>query len=162
MEALFQVQTPEHCAIMNWLVGKGITSGDIDHVELLDGRAIRITNSEGQPMTFVFDSKYGVRVKSTLVLDVNKTKLVRLVRAKGMSPPRTACFSKAFRSRGWWLEWVDSEGASCRVYLSVFMGRPTLGVTAGQQWSCHTLTLGELQKCRLLQIKEAKKNEPSR
>ncbi len=92
-------------------------------------------------MTFVFDSKYGVRVKSTLVLDVNKTKLVAIGQGLKECPsPYGLLLARPFEAvvGGWngWIRKVHPAGCIC---LSLWAA-PRLALTAGQQWSCHTDT----------------------
>lgn len=90
------------------------------------------------------------------VLTANKTKLLRLVRAKGYDAPRNARFTKAFRSRTWWLEWMDDLG-SWQATLSIAAGRAFLGMRyrvdldGPEKWTAHTLSRSELEEFELLE-----------
>lgn len=71
-----------------------------------------------------------------LLPTANKTKLVKLLRAKGYNVPsvRKACFDKLEwgNSRTYVLDWVDGQRKRQRAFYSGCAGRPYLSV--GEKW----------------------------
>lgn len=89
------------------------------------------------------------------VLEANKTKMLRLVRAMGYNPPHNARFVKAYRSRHWWLEWSDNSGfyqatLSTAAYRAFFGMRFSDWGESPEQWTAMTLSLNDLRKFDLL------------
>lgn len=156
MKQLFKCITVQQRTIMEWLVAQGITGKDIAGVDLLEVDRVKITNPAGQHMILICDEQYRVGIDQTpnVQLTANKTNMMKLVKSLGYNPPKTAQFAKASRSRSWWLEWFDENGSDYRAYLSTSMGKPLLGMTMDGKWTCHNLTLGELQKCGLITVKD--------
>lgn len=67
-------------------------------------------------------------------LTANKTKMIRLCREYGLAP-KDALFTKVYRSRTWWLEWIDiQDSAQSGIWKVTFMacaGKPMLIITNG-------------------------------
>lgn len=141
---------------MEWLVTQGITTNDISQVDLLDTNRVKVTNPAGQYMILICDEQYRVGIDQTpqVQLTANKSNLIKLLKSLGYNPATPSHFSKAYRSRSWWLEWFDGKGTEYRAYLSTSMGKPLLGMTIDGKWMCHNLTLSDLQKHGLLTIKD--------
>lgn len=103
-----------------------------------------------------------------LVLNANKTKMVRLARAMGYNPPRNARFVKAFRSRTWWLEWESNTGFYSAT-LSAAAGRAFFGMRyqeydsdSPEKWTAETLAIEELKKFDLVEEVPPKEAAPVR
>lgn len=88
-----------------------------------------------------------------LLPTANKTKMVKLLRAKGYDVPsvRKACFDKLGRgnSRTYVLDWVDGQKKRQRAFYSGCTGRPYLSV--GEQWTW--LTMAEVIELGLVEEK---------
>ena len=156
MEQLFKCETVYQRKIMEWLVEQGITGADISTVQLLDRNKVQITNPAGQYMVLICNDLFqvGIDKEPAVQLRANKTSLIKLLKTLGYSPTTHAQFSKAPRSRSWWLEWLGEDGRSYRASLLTSMGKPLLGMTIDGSWNTHSLTLGDLQKHGLIQIKD--------
>lgn len=88
-----------------------------------------------------------------LLPTANKTKMVKLLRAKGYDIPssRQAYFEKLGRadSRTFTLEWLDSEKRRRVAFYSGCAGRPYLSV--GKEWTW--LTMAEVIELGLVEEK---------
>lgn len=62
MEQLFKCETVKQRKIMEWLVGQGITGGDIASAKLSGPAMVRLTNPAGQYMDLYCDAAYNVRI----------------------------------------------------------------------------------------------------
>ena len=95
----------------------------------------------------------------TLLPTANKTKLVKLLRAKGYDVPsgRDARFDRLGRgsARTYVLEWVDSEKRRRLAFYSGCAGRPYLSV--GKEWTW--LTMSEVIHFGL--VEEQKERPPT-
>lgn len=95
-----------------------------------------------------------------LVLNANKTKMIRLAKAMGYAP-RNAQFIKAFRDRTWWLEWYDKTG-SYSATLSTAAGKAFFGMRfndwegSPEKWTAKTLSLEKLREYDLLKERAPK------
>lgn len=95
-----------------------------------------------------------------LVLNANKTKMMNLTKAMGYTPPHNAQFTKAFRSRTWWLEWYDKTG-SYSATLSTAAGKAFFGMRfndweSPEKWTAKTLSLEDLKKIDLVEERAPK------
>lgn len=96
-----------------------------------------------------------------LVLNTNKTKMIRLTKAMGYNPPRNAQFIKEFRSRTWWLEWHDKIGCYSAI-LSTAAGKAFLGMRfndwegSPEKWTAETLSVEKLREYDLLKERAPK------
>ena len=92
----------------------------------------------------------------TLLPTANKTKMVKLLRAKGYNVPsgRDANFDRSGVCT-YVLEWVDSEKRRRLAFYSVCAGRPFLSV--GKEWTW--LTMAEVIQFGL--VEEQKKRPPT-
>lgn len=88
-----------------------------------------------------------------LLPTANKTKMVKLLRAKGYDIPssRQACFEKLGRgnTRTFCLEWLDSQKQRRGAFYSGCAGRPYLSV--GKEWTW--LTMAEVIELGLVEEK---------
>ena len=88
-----------------------------------------------------------------LLPTANKTKLVKLLRAKGYDIPsgRQARFNRQVRgnARTFVLEWIDGEKRRRLAFYSGFAGRPYLSV--GKEWIW--LTMAEVIQFGLVEEK---------
>lgn len=156
MEQLFKCETVYQRKIMEWLVSQGITKADISTAQLLERTKVQITSPAGQYMILICDEQFrvGIDQTPTVQLTANKTNFIKLLKGLGYTPSKHAQFSKAPRSRSWWLEWLGNDDRSYRAYLSTSLGKPLLGMTIDGKWKTHDLTLGELQRYGLIRIKD--------
>lgn len=101
-----------------------------------------------------------------LVLSANKSKMMRLVKARGYTPPSNARFIKAYRARTWWLEWEDGNGFY-QASFSTAAGRAFLGVRYREydhpeKWNAQTLTLEELKEFDLVKELPSQQSPPQK
>ncbi len=96
-----------------------------------------------------------------LVLNVNKTKMIRLAKNLGYDPPHYAQFTKLFRRRTWWLEWYDNTGFYSAT-ISTAAGKAFFGMRfndwAGspEKWTAKTLSLEKLGEYDLVKERAPK------
>ena len=90
-----------------------------------------------------------------IYLKANKTKMVQLLRDKGYTPTiKRAKFEKAFRTRSFWLTWLESDG----MYEALLMtagGQSYLrlrNLTAGGEDKFIHVPLAELEKYQMTEV----------
>lgn len=94
--------------------------------------------------------------KTVMYLRANKTNMVKLIRTKGFSPTvKRARFEKAFRSRSYWLRWMEPSGAH-EALLMTAGGRTYLRIVnqTTNKEGMHHIPLAELEKYDLVEVKE--------
>lgn len=91
-----------------------------------------------------------------LYCKANKTSLVKLLCRKGYKPTvKRAHFEKAFRSRSYWLTWIENE-FMYKALLMTAGGRTYLRITnqtTGAEDMIH-IPLEELKELNMLEVKE--------
>lgn len=91
-------------------------------------------------------------------LTCNKTKLIKLCHEHGYQPTVDAVYTKAYRARTWWLEWVEDD-AYYKISFTSTAGRAYLGCDKSwyndfgekqHTWQSNNVTMDQLNRLGLI------------
>ena len=86
-------------------------------------------------------------------LTANKTKMIRLCREYGLAP-KDALFTKVYRSRTWWLEWLDVQSGIWKVTFMACAGKPMLIITNGLKDEVKIIPMALLEQLGMIETVE--------